>query len=98
MLVVLVFLSKTISNALLPAVEVEKAASGQVPLSTRFDGHVEYPDRTALSGDTDYKVTEVFVTEGQQVEQGDPVEVDLPSCRDRDGAAGAKPDAAGAPQ
>lgn len=72
-LVVLVFLSRTIANAMLPEVEVATASSGQVPLSTRFDARIEFPDRVVMSGKVDYQILEVLVSEGQQVEAGDAV-------------------------
>ena len=72
-LVVLVFLSRTIANAMLPQVEISLATSGQVPLSTRFDARIAYPDRMVMSGAVDYQILEVLVGEGQQVEAGDPV-------------------------
>lgn len=77
-LVLLVFLSRTIANALLPAVEVSEVTREQVPMSTRFDGRISFPDRVDLSGAVDYKITAVLVEQGQHVELGDPVlEIDL---------------------
>ena len=72
LLLLFTFISKSVYNATLPVVTTAKAVKGSISQTKTLEGEFSYSDASKVTARDNWRVTEVMVETGRQVDEGTP--------------------------
>ena len=73
LLLLFTFISKSVYNATLPVVTTAKAVKGSISQTKTLEGEFSYSDASKVTARDNWRVTEVMVETGRQVDEGTPL-------------------------